>query len=87
MNTLVPHGEYNDNQLLQMLDEPGTWLIRGGPTGVMGGPTGSLRAALARSRDLSMQGYSPGPVVRMPDDGVVVLPKQIFRLWQKLYPV
>jgi hypothetical protein len=87
MNIPVPHDEHNDNQLLQMLDEPGAWFIRGGPTGVMGGPTGSLRAALARSRDLSMHGHSPGPIVRMPDDGVIVLPNQTFRLWQILYPV
>jgi hypothetical protein len=87
MNIPVPHDEHNNNQLLQMLDEPGTWLIRGGPTGVMEGPTGSLRAALARSRDLSLQGHSPGPIVRMPHDGVVVLPIQIFRLWRRLYPV
>ena len=32
MNIPVPHDEHNHNQLLQMLDEPGTWLIRGGPT-------------------------------------------------------
>ena len=80
MNIPVPHDEHNHNQLLQMLDEPGTWLIRGGPTA-------SWKAPHARSRDLSLQGHSPGPIVRMPHDGVVVLPIQIFRLWRRLYPV
>lgn len=74
----------SDGLLLQMLDEPGLWLVRGGRLGVLRRPAGTLRGALQQAYDVSMQGYSPGPIVRMPDDNVRVPVDQIYRLWRSL---
>jgi hypothetical protein len=74
----------SDDHLLQMLDESGLWLVRGGPIGVLGRSTTTLRAALHQAYEFSMQRQSPGPIVRMPDDNVMVPADQIYRLWQSL---
>lgn len=74
----------SDGLLLQMLDEPGLWLVRGGRWGVLGRPAGTLLGALQQAYDVSMQGHSPGPIVRMPDDNVRVPADQIYRLWRRV---
>lgn len=79
-----PQASQSDDDLLRMLDEPGLWLVRGGPTGVLAGPLSTLRAALHQAYELSMQGKSPGPIVRMPDDNVHIAADQIYRLWRSL---
>jgi hypothetical protein len=76
----------SDDQLLQMIDELGLWLVRGGPIAVLGRPTTTLRAALRQAHEFSKQGQSLGPIVRMPNDDVIVLADQIYRLWQSLGP-
>jgi hypothetical protein len=74
----------SDDQLWQVLDEPGTWIVRGGSTGVLGGPAMSLHTALHQAHEFSMQGQSPGPIIRMPEDDIVVPAEQICRLWRRL---
>jgi hypothetical protein len=71
------------NTQLNQLDEAGLWIIRGGLAGVLGLAT-TLREALRLAYDLSMQGCSPGPIVRMPNDDIVVSPEEIYRLWRSL---
>jgi len=71
----------SDDQLLQMLDESGhLWIVRGGRMGVLGPPTATLRAALRQASESSKHAQSPGPIVRMPDDNVIVHADQIYRL-------
>ena len=86
LNPTMPgsDSERQDDQLLQILDEPHLWLVRGGRIGVLGGPADSLRAALSQAFSFSMNGEIPGPIVRMPNDEVVVRAQQIYRLWQEL---
>jgi hypothetical protein len=75
----------DDGELLQRLDVTGhLWLIRGGPMGVFGAPCATLREALTRAHALSSQSNSPGPIMQMPNDAVVVSVEQIFRLWRGL---
>jgi hypothetical protein len=80
----VMEREQSDDQLWQVLDEPGIWIVRGGSMGVLGRPTKSLHTALQQAHEFSMQGQSPGPIVRMPDDDIVVPAEQIWRLWRRL---
>lgn len=80
----VAGAQRSDDQLLQILDESGMWLVRGGRMGVLGVPTGTLRAALRQAHEFSKQGQSPGPIVRTPNDDVVIPADQIYRLWQSL---
>ena len=75
----------DDNALLQILDQSAhLWLVRGGPIGILGQPCPTLRSALQQAHEHSSGGESPGPIVQMPDDAIVVPVEQIYRLWRSL---
>jgi hypothetical protein len=77
--------QLDDEKLLQAIDAIGhLWLIRGGPLGVFGAPCATLREALTRAYQISSQGNSPGPIVQMPDDAVIISIEQVCRLWQRI---
>ena len=74
-----------DHDLSRILDEPGhLWLVRGGQLSVLGGPCPTLRKALQQAYEHSSRGESPGPIIQMPDDAIVIPVEQIYRLWQGL---
>ena len=74
--------QFDDHELSQIVDEPGQlWLVRGGPVVVLGKPCATLREALQQAYEHSMRGVSPGPIIQMPDDTVVISVEQIYRLW------
>jgi hypothetical protein len=73
-----------DNQLIEILDKPGLWFVRGGRMGILGVQCESLRKAALQAFDFSMKGESPGPLVRMPSDDIVVPAEQIYSLWKAL---
>jgi hypothetical protein len=72
-----------DDELWVLLDAPKIWIVRGGLLGVMGVP-GTLRSALAQAHYYSQRGQSPGPIVMMPDDEIVIEHLQIYKLWERL---
>jgi hypothetical protein len=76
--------DWPDDRLLEVLDEPRLWMIRGGRAGMLGGMNDNLRIALSQTLRLSFAGEAPGPIVRMPSDEVVIRAPQIYRLWQRL---
>ena len=61
LNPIMPgiDSERQDDQLLQMLDEPRLWLVRGGHAGVLGGPNDSLHAALNQALRFYLEGEAP----------------------------
>jgi hypothetical protein len=71
-----------DAQLVDMLEEPGGWMVRAGTAPAT--PQGNLRAALLQAFDLSADGVPVTHIVKLPDDAIVVSASQIRRLWRRL---
>jgi hypothetical protein len=71
-----------DAQLVDMLEEPGGWMVRAGASPAT--PQGTLRAALFQAFDLSADGVPITQIVKLPDDAIMVSASQIRRLWQRL---
>ena len=71
-----------DAQLVDMLEEPGGWMVRAGTAPAT--PQGNLRAALFQAFDLSADGVPITHIVKLPDDAIMVSASQICRLWQRL---
>ena len=71
-----------DSALVDLFDEKGhTWLVRGGPNGVLG-MAPDLQSALVRSYEQAGANQIVQAVVRQPSDNIVVSPDQIARLWK-----
>ena len=76
-----PDNQRTDEQLLGMLAEPGLWLIRGGPGGVLG-MAKDLQSALGMAFEKSGANEVVQRIVQMPSDRIAVGPEQIYRLWK-----
>jgi len=77
MNNLA----YSENidDLARMLDDQGVWVVRNGSQILR--PVSTLREALHKAYNLSMQGNFSGPIVK---DKVTIDAHQIHHLWQYL---
>jgi hypothetical protein len=71
-----------DAQLVDMLEEPGGWMVRAGASPAT--PQGNLRGALFQAFDLSADGVPITHIVKLPDDAIVISATQIRRLWRRL---
>jgi len=75
-----------DDELMAFLDtRGGVWLVRGGPSGLLGS-WGTLRAALAQARELfkGPPELHPVAIVRTPDDSPKIARDQIERLVKQI---
>jgi hypothetical protein len=71
-----------DSALVDLFDEKGhTWLVRGGPNGVLG-MAPDLQSALVRSYEQARANQIVQAVVRQPSDNIIIVPDQIARLWR-----
>jgi len=78
-----------DDELIAFLDtRGGVWLVRGGPTGLLGN-WGTLRAALAQARELfkGPPELHPVAIVKAPNDSPEIARDQIARLLKQLETV
>ena len=71
----------SDDELCLILDESGMWLVRDGLQIV---PTSTLREALHKAHDMSIQKNFIGPIVKMPDDEIKIDARQTYQLWQRI---
>jgi len=75
---------HTDHELIPMMDEAATWLVRGGLSAPVLEIVYSLRAALTRAHEEeAMVPRSVLAIVKAPVDEVTIHPGQI-RLWQKI---
>jgi hypothetical protein len=68
-----------DEQLRQMLDEPGTWVVHGHGDRVFG-VGGSLRRAIDRASNYAQSGAVVVAVARVPPNRIFVFHDQMVRL-------
>lgn len=72
---------HTDNELLEMLAEPGLWLVRGGNPPVLA-TAKNLQSALTMAFERSRVNEIVLAIVKAPNDEVSIPPHQIYRLWQ-----
>jgi len=80
MNSLK-YQNSDDELLMVLLNVPSLWLVHNG--GESSSAT-TLRQALRKAREYSVQGQFSGRIVKQPNDEMVVEAHQITRLWQQL---
>jgi hypothetical protein len=69
-----------NSALVNLFDAKGhTWLVRGGPNGVLG-MAPDLQSALVQSYEHARANQIVQAAVRQPSDNIIVLPDQIARL-------
>jgi len=72
---------HTDNELLEMLAEPGLWLVRGGNPPVLA-TAKDLQSALTMAFEASTANQTVLGIVKMPNDVVQIPAHQIYRLWK-----
>ena len=68
-----------DEQLLEILADSATWLIRGGPGGALG-IAPNLQSAIVRAFEFSRANEVVQAIVKMPNDSIVIDADQVYRL-------
>ena len=71
--------EWTDDELITIMDEPGTWIVSG-QSGRHLCFTTTLRAAIERGSTFAQAGAIVTKLSRQPSDNIIVLPRQMRQL-------
>jgi len=77
MNGLLRQSD--EELLVVLLDIPNRWRVI---SGFQSAPASTLRQALRKAHEFSVQGSFLGTIVKQPNDEMIVDADQIYRLWE-----